>query len=94
MLGIIKNLKNKYNLQVQYLHSNDTGENVAFEGLGVEFEHTAPGMPQQNGNVEQKFATLFNQMCNMINCGKFNAFLQNGLWAKAANTTKRTLSPF
>ena len=47
MIGLIKNLKNKYNLQVQYLHYNNAGENVAFKeackqkGLGVDFEYTA-----------------------------------------------------
>ena len=47
MLGFIKNLKSKYNLQVQYLCCNNAGENVAFErackqeGMGVDFEYTA-----------------------------------------------------
>ena len=49
MLGLIKNLKYKYNLQVQYLHCDNAGENVVFkrpckqEGLGVDFDYTAPG---------------------------------------------------
>ena len=42
MIGWIKNLKNKYNLQVQYLYCDNAGENIAFkeawkqEGLGVD----------------------------------------------------------
>ena len=61
-MGLMKNLKNKGNLQVQFLHCNNAGENQAYkqtckqEGLGVAFEYTAPGMPQENGRVEQKFA--------------------------------------
>ena len=88
MLGLIKNLKNKYNLQIQYLHCDNMGENVIFkkvckqEGLGVDFEYSVPSMPQQNGYAKRKFATLFN----LLNGGQFNAFLSNGLWAKAANT--------
>ena len=41
MIGLIKNLKNKYNLQLQYLNCNNAGENISFEkackqeGLGV-----------------------------------------------------------
>ena len=31
MLGLIKNLKTKYNLQVQYLCSDNTGQNVALK---------------------------------------------------------------
>ena len=66
MLGLIENLKNKYDVQVQYLYCDNAGESMAFkkackqEGLGVDFEYTAPGMPQQNGCEEQKFSTISN----------------------------------
>ena len=79
MVGFIKNMKNKYNLQVHYLCCDNAGENVAFEkawkqeGLGVHFDYTAPGMPQQNGCIKRKFATLFNQIHTMLNGGKFNS---------------------
>ena len=42
-LGEINDLKNQYNLQVQYLCCDNAGENVAFkkafkqEGLGIDF---------------------------------------------------------
>ena len=51
MIGLVKNLKNKYNLQVQYLCCNNAVENIAFEqackqeGLGDEYECTAQDMP-------------------------------------------------
>ena len=79
-------------MQVQYLCYDNAGENVIFkrackqEELGVNLEYKAPGMPQQNGFIEQKFATLFNQVCAMLNGEKFTTNLCNGLWAKAANT--------
>ena len=107
---LIENLKNKYNLLVHYLHHNSEGKNVAFEiackqeVLGVDFEYTAPGMPQQIGHVKQKFATIFNWVHAMLNGGKFTTYLQNGLWAEAVNTVMllknnlltphRHLSPF
>ena len=59
-------------MQVQYLHYDNAGENVAFkkackqEGLGIDFEFTAPGMSQQNGHVEQIFATLQQGMHNAL----------------------------
>ena len=56
------------------------------EGLGVDFEFTAPGLPQQKGCIECEVATLFNWVCTMINGRKIDAYLQNGLWAKATNT--------
>ena len=92
MIGLIKNLKNKYNLHVQYLCCDNAKENIDFEKackqeeLGVDFEYTAQVMQQQNSCIERKFATLFNQVCAMLNKGKLNADLQNGLWVKFANT--------
>ena len=110
MVGLLKNLKNKYDLKIQYLCRINARENFTFkraykqEGLGIYFEYTAPGMPQQNGHVEWKFATPFNQVHSMLNGRKFNAYLQNSIWTKAANiamllennliTPNRTLSPF
>ena len=55
MIGLIENLKSKCNLQEWYLCCDNTEENVAFkkackqEVLEVDFEYTAPGMPQQKG---------------------------------------------
>ena len=110
MIGLIKNLKNKYTQQIQHLCCDNEGKNIAFEkackqeGVWVDFKYTTPGILQQNGCIEQKFATLFDWVCAMFNGSKFNAYLQNSLLAKAANTAmllennlltpNRTLSPF
>ena len=71
---------------------------------GYKVKYTAPGIPQQNGRIEQTFAMLYNRVQTMLNGGKFSLFLRNGLWAGAMNTanllennlvtTKRQLSPF
>ena len=79
-------------MQVQRFCCDNAWENQAFEkicnqeGLGIDFKYTAPGMPQQNGHVECKFATLFNRVCAMLNSGKFTTYLQSGLSVEAANT--------
>ena len=92
MVGLIQSFKNKYNFQVRFLHFSNAGENQAFEwtckqeGLGVNFKYTAPSIPQWNGCIEWKFATLFNRVHTMLNSGNFTAYLKNGLWAKAAYT--------
>ena len=55
LMSLVKNLNIKYNTQVQYLCCDNAGENDAFEkackqeGMGMEFEFTAHGTPQQNG---------------------------------------------
>ena len=56
------------------------------EVIGIELQNNDPGTPQQNDHVEQKFMTLFNRVCAMLNGGKFSPFLKNDLWAEAANT--------
>ena len=110
MLGLVKDLKIKFSLQVQYLLCNNAGENQAFkktckqEGLGINFKCTAPGMPQQNGCIEHKFAILVNWVQAMLDSSKYTAYLQSDFWAEAANTTtllkinlitpNRTLSAF
>ena len=51
MIGLIKDLKTKYYLQVQWLQCDNAWENQAIEkacnqeGLGIDFEYTAPGTP-------------------------------------------------
>ena len=53
----LKGLKDKYNIQVKFICSNNAGENKELEekcyveGLGIIFEYTATGTPQQNAYV-------------------------------------------
>ena len=52
--------------------------------LGIDFEFTAPNTPQQNGIVEQKFATLYGRGRALLNKAGFNRTMRKGLWAEAA----------
>ena len=42
--------------------------------MGIEFEYTAPGTPQESDHVEQKFATLFNGHMPCLTVGSFLPF--------------------
>ena len=53
--------------------------------MGIEFEYTTTGSLQQNYYAEQKFATLFNRVCALINGEKISPFLRNSSWAKTTN---------
>jgi len=62
------------------------------EGLGLNFEFTARQMPQQNGCIEQKYATLFGQVQVMLNSAGLNEKYDNlhqGLWVKCASMATR-----
>ena len=62
------------------MHCDNAGESMHFEcaceqeGMGIEFEHTAPGTPPINGHVEWNFSTLLNRVNAMLNGGKFSSF--------------------
>ena len=55
IIALIKELKQAYDINVKTMQCNNSGENNALqrickqEGLGITFEYTAPGTPQQNG---------------------------------------------
>ena len=63
VICLIKDLKEKYGLQVKIIKCDNAGENQTLEaqcedqGLGIIFEYKAPGTPKQNGWVERKFQT-------------------------------------
>ena len=92
MIPFLKDLREKYMSPVKYIRCDGAGENCALdeackqEGLGIQFEYTAPGTPQQNGKVERKFATLFGRVRAMLNSAGFPEDLRKSLWAEAANT--------
>ena len=60
----LKGLLAKYNIKIKFIRCDNADENKSLEkkliqeGLGVIFEFTAPGTPQQNGVVERAFVTL------------------------------------
>jgi transposase InsO family protein len=78
-------LKAKHGRTVKFIRCDNAGENKALEkaclkeGLGIQFEYTAPGTPQQNGKVERKFATLNARVRAMLNHAGLPSKLRQGL---------------
>ena len=72
-LAFIKKLEQEQGTKVAFIRLDNSGENRALEaackqeGLGIEFEFTVPNTPQQHGRIERTFATLYGQMCAMMN---------------------------
>ena len=60
----IKGMKDKYKIQMKFMHCDNMGENMKLEekfsaeGLGIIFEYTATGTPQQNVYVWSAFPTV------------------------------------
>jgi hypothetical protein len=76
---------------VKLLRCDNARENMSAaklcqdEGLGINFEYTAPNTQQHNGRGEKKFASLFGRMRSMLNGAKLTDSLRKGLWAECAN---------
>jgi hypothetical protein len=74
---------------------DNAGENTSFEksakneNLGITFEYTAPGTPQQNGLVERAFATLTGRVRAMMNQAGIPINIRERLWAEAAGTATK-----
>jgi transposase InsO family protein len=88
----IKELKTKHNKTVKYIRCDNAGENKATdtacakEGLGIQFEYTAPGTPQQNGRVERKFTILYGRVQSMMNHANLPLTIRKGVWTEAVAT--------
>ena len=64
-------------IQVKFIRCDNAGENKKLEekcdtqGLGISFEYTATGAPQQNAYVERAFPTLMGRARAMMNFAGF-----------------------
>ena len=88
----LKGLKDKYQIQINFIHCYNAGENKQLEekcdmeGLGIIFEYTATGTPQQNVYVERAFPMIMGQAQPMMNFAGFTTEKCNQLWCEAAST--------
>ena len=94
LISLIRHLKMKYGIEVKQLRCDNAGENIKAQeeaekqGLGLEFEFTAPDTPQQNGRVERKFATLYGRVRAMLNRAQVTPNMRSKLWAEAAKSAE------
>jgi hypothetical protein len=63
--------------------------NLEKEGLPVEVEFTSPNTPEQNGQVERSFATLWGRVRAMLNNSGVEKDFRNELWAECASTATK-----
>ena len=71
-IEMIQIFENDFNIKVKKIRCDNAGENQTMEKdcvrrkMGVTFEYTAVGTPQQNGRIERKFATLYGRVRAMF----------------------------
>ncbi len=89
---MIQKFENDFNLKVKRIRCDNAGENQAMEKecvrrkMGIVFEYTSVGTPQQNGRIERKFATLYGWVRAMFVASGITGSLRQKLWAEAMNT--------
>ena len=88
----IKGLSRKYGLEIKRIRLDNSGENRSLQkecdkqNLGVIFEFTAPGMPQQNSVVERKFPTLVGRARAMLIQASINYKEKAEFWCEVIST--------
>ena len=88
----MKALKARHKIQVKIIRCDNAGENKVVEResnkneLGIIFEYTAPGAPQQNGVVERAFVMVMGRARAMMNHAGFTMAKRQKFWCEAAQT--------
>ena len=59
------------------------------DGIGTIIEFTSPNTPEQNGQVERSFATLWGRVRAMLNNSGVNPDLRTELWDECAATATK-----
>ena len=89
----IKALKGRHEIQVKIFRCDNAGEKKVLEResdkneLGIIFEYTAPGTPQQNDLVERVFETVMERARAMMNHAGLTMAERQQLWCEAPQTT-------
>ena len=77
---------------MKIIRCDNDGENKVLEResdknkLGIIFEYTAPGTPQQNGVVERAFVKVMGRARAMMNHAGFTIAKRQQLWCDTAQT--------
>ena len=91
----IKGLKTKYGIDVKYIRLDNSGENRSLQkecekqNLGILFEFTAPGTPQQSSVVERKIPTLMGRSRAMMIEAGFSQQNKRKFWCEVISTATK-----
>ena len=91
----MKELKAKYGIDIKYVRLDNSGENRSLQkecdkqNLGIIFEFTAPGTPQQNSVVERKIPTLMGRSRAMMITAGFCQQDKRKFWCEVISTATK-----
>ena len=91
----MKELKAKHGIDIKYVRLDNSGENRVLQqaclkqNLGIIFEFTAPGTPQQNSVVERKIPTLMGRSRAMMITAGFDTQEKRKFWCEVISTATK-----
>ena len=91
----IKELKAKYGIDIKYIRLDNSGENRSLynecdkQNLGITFEFSAPGTPQQYSVVERKTPTLMGRSRAMMLTAGFSQQDKRKFWCEVISTATK-----
>ena len=91
----IKELKAKYGIDIKYIRLDNSWENRSLQkdcdkqNLGIIFEFSAPGTPQQNSVVERKIPTLMGRSRAMMLTAGFSQQDKRKFWCEVISTATK-----
>ena len=91
----IKGLNSKHGIVVKNIRLDNSGENRSLQkecdrqNLGIIFEFTAPGTPQQNSVAERKIPTLMGRSRAMMIQAGFSQQDKRKFWCEVISTATK-----
>ena len=91
----IRGLSKKYKIEIKSIRLDNSGENRSLQkecdkaNLGITFEITAPGTPQQNSVAERRILTLMGRARAMVIQAGIESKYQGEFWCEVISTATK-----
>ena len=95
MLIWIRTLSKKHNIEIKRIRLDNSGENRSLQkecdkaNLGITFEFTAPGAPQQNSVVERRIPRLMGRARAMLIQAGIESKYKGEFWCEVISTATK-----
>jgi len=92
LIPLLKELWDTYKKKIKHIRSDNAGENNILnkqcieEEMGILFEYTASGTPQQNSIVERAFPAMFGKLRARMSAAGFDKKKETNSGQKQNNT--------
>ena len=95
MLIWIRSLSKKHNIEIKRIRLDNSGENRSLQkecdkaNMGITFEFTAPGTPQQNSVAERRIPTLMGRARAMLIQAGIETKYKGEFWCEVISTATK-----